>query len=298
MTTTALATYDDATLEMLASMASPSDVVAAGPDILKINYDEDSIHPRGVWVLGQRKKDNVITEEGVRVDKIVILAARYRYSYYHEATGEAVSTMVFEAGSQPPDKAVVDAKVAILGGQLKFQTVLYGVALTEEGGLKDFVSYQGGVAYQPLKALLADLSVYVSPKGRINSPLFSCVTVLGETRKDKKGTITFYHPSFKKGGLMTPEQLKYFAKKRDEVVNYIAQTNEMAREKAETSAPVAPPTSGIYTPPPSARPPVDVDSLASAMPPSPAPPDDPPFDTGIDIDSFDIEREMEAILRK
>lgn len=314
-TSTAVAIYDDATLDALAGMASPADIAAsAGPDILKINYDEDSIHPRGVWVLGQKKKDNVIVEEGVVIDKVILLAARCRYSYYHEATGDYVNTMVFEAGGQPPDKAEADAKVAQLGGQLKFQTVLYGLAIIE-GGFKEFVSYQGGVAYQPLKAHLQDLSVIITPTRKIPAPLFAHVTILGETVKGKKGTITYYTPTFSKGAQITFDQLGYFANKRDEAVNYIAHQNAMASERKEkVVAPVAPPASTMYTPPayvppaaPTPRPPVDLGAMNSAMATPPKMEDDVPFDMPgtpaaggppADDGSYDIEAAMAAILAK
>jgi len=298
---TAVAVYDDAALERLAALANPTDIASqSGPDTLKINYDEDSIHPRGVWVLGQKKKDNVITEHGSWVTKIIILTTRYRHSYYHEPTGEAIGTQLFEVGSQPPDKAEVDAKVAALGGALKFQTVLIGMALTE-GGLKEFVSYQGGVAYAPLRDHLLAVSTIITPTRVIKGmPLFSHVTILGESKKDKKGTITFYIPSFEKGPQLTAEQIEFFAGKRAEAYAYIDFTNGRAAErKAATVAPVyASPATDLYTPPPAARP-VDMGSMKSITP-APMEVDIPlsPGTSTSSTDEYDIEAAMAAIIGK
>lgn len=301
---TAVATYDEAMAERLAAMASPADmIVNSGPDVLKINYDEESIHPRGAWVLGQRKdKEGKIIEEGHLVDKIVIVAARCRYTYYHEATGETISTQIFEGGGQPADKAEVTARVAALGGELKFQMVLFGMAIVE-GKLKEFVSYQGGVAYNPLKAHLIDLSTIVTPTKKLTVPLFSHITLLGPTEKGKKGSITYFTPVFKKGPIMTMEQVEFFAKARDKAHDFIEHHNaSMANRAAEKAVPpAAGPTKGEYVPPV-----VDVSKMKSATPEFTfdAKPvgDDVPFDVpatpaeSSSAEEYDIEAAMKSVL--
>ena len=315
--TTALAVYDEDTAAFLESMASPADMTAASsPDVLKINYDEDSIHPRGVWVLGQKKKDGAITEQGSVVDKVVILAARCRYSYYHEATGEAVSTMIFEAGSQPPDKAEADAKVAALNGKLKFQIVLFGMAIVD-GAFKEFISYQGGSAYKPVSDHIKDLSIIITPTKKISAPLFAHLTILGPTVKDRKGAVTFFIPTFEKGQLMTRDQLGFFGAKRDDVVAYIEHVNSMAKERKDKGVKAAPPAAGpsstMYAPPAAADPFADLGKMKRAGSP-PSTGDDVPFDMPgsapsatpapssaampVDDDGYDIEAAMAAILSK
>ncbi len=304
-TETAVATYDEKMLAALSMLSTPEESVAGGGvDVLKINYEEESAHPRGVWLLGQRKnKDGVITDEGTVVDKIVILTHQYRYSYYHEATKTYINTMTFAANSQPPDKAEVDAKIAaIRGAELKFQTVLYGLALLPDGTEKEFICYQGGVAYQPLKAHLKDIKKHPTDRNK-ELPDFSFVTELPETVKDKKGTTTFWRAVFKKGAMIAPEKLAEYVRKREEAYAYIALSNTQSAaskdKPAESGAASGPPSSMTYTPP--------VDPLAGMkmatgtdMPP---PPDDkylPPMDGIPEVDpaAYDIEAAMSAILGK
>jgi hypothetical protein len=297
--TTALATYDDNMLDLLAGLASPADMVAqSGPDMLKINYDEDSIHPRGVWLIGQKKKDNAIIEEGTLVDRVVILAVRNRYSFYDEDKKVYINTETFEAGGQPSDKAEVAAKVAKLGGELKFQFVLYGLAVVN-GSFKEFVSYLGGSAYTAIKAHLVDLSTIITPTRKITAPLFASLTILGECEKKKSGATTFWVPSFKKGPLFTKEQIEYFKSKRDEVESFIVHQSVMnaERKRKDDTAPAATgPSSEMYTPPVDTMP--DISAMKSLVPDPPKVGDDIPFKAAPEAsgDDFDIESAMKAIL--
>ena len=66
----AAATIDETLLAELTGMVKTEEIAAAdaGPAVLKINYDEESVHGTGVWVLGQKTdKDGNIIEQGVPV---------------------------------------------------------------------------------------------------------------------------------------------------------------------------------------------------------------------------------------
>lgn len=302
-------TYDEAMLEKLAAMANPEDIpITNMVDQLKINYDEESIHPRGIWVLGQRKnKENVITEQGEVVDNVIFLTVRCRYTYYHEKTKETVSTQIFKSGDQPNDKAECAAKVAALGGQLKFQYVIFGMACCEGGKLKEFVSYLGGSSFMPVKEYLLVLTTIITATKKITAPLYAHMTLLGPTEKKKNGTITYYIPSFQRGAGFTLEQIEFFAKKRDEASDYCEHMNEMAASyaaKKEEAPPVAPPITqpsmAEYIPPANN---FDVGAMKSANPTKME--DDVPFDlpgtvpsasTGSDSGVFDIEAAMAAVI--
>ena len=248
----AVAVYDEELLKGLEGMVDPRDVSTAlnGPDQLKINYDEDSVYPRGAWVLGQKKnKEGKITEQGHVITHIVILTTRFRWSFYDENTKTTVSTLMFEAGSQPPNKAECDAKAESLGGQLKFQVVIFGLAIVE-GVFKEFVSYQGGTGYGAFKDYLKELVTVQTTTKRITVPPFAHVTILKETEKKKNGSITYWIPVLERGQMMTMDQLQFFGQKRDDAYDFIVFANNRALERKETislTAPVSAPSSSMYS---------------------------------------------------
>jgi len=83
-----VAIQDEAMLKLLAGMANKNDAggEAKKVPVLKINYDPDSTHPRGAWVVGQKKaQDGSISEQGEVVAGLVILTVQNRWSYYNQA---------------------------------------------------------------------------------------------------------------------------------------------------------------------------------------------------------------------
>jgi len=257
------AVYDEATIARLTGMANPSDApMASGPDVLKINYDEESAHKRGVWVLGQRKdQEGNITDEGEVVTHILILTTRNRYSYYDQDTKDSVSSMMFENGRQPADKAECDRKIlAYPKAKLKWQTVVLGLAIVG-GAYKEFIYYAGGVSYVAIRDYMKELTVYIRPDGTKTSPVppFIYVTELTETVKKKNGTISYWVPTFKKGKEVPVPQLDFLEEKRKAAYEFIEFSNGRASNAAPAAS--APPAHGVgdmpeYTPP-AAAPPAD-----------------------------------------
>lgn len=298
MTTTAVAAtaattpavYDEATLAALAGYATPADAVSKqAPDVLKINYDEDAEHPRGSWVLGQRKdKDGAITDQGVPVSQIVILAVRYRYTAYCESLGEYISTMIFANGERPADLAEKKALAVQQGCELRFQTVLYGLALVDDG-MREFVSYLSGSSYTAVRDLVQELTRH--PKtGKANVfPVFSHIVRLEQPERKKFQANTYFVPVFKLGKMITREQVDYFAQARDRAVEYVAYVNEQTQSSDAVATAVAKP---VYEPP---KPAVSVSGLKSAnvyTPPDTE--DDVPLAPG--EDEYDIEAAVKAVL--
>ena len=275
MSETALAIYDEEALKRLSGMVNPDDTpMETGPETLKINYEEDSKYPRGVWVLGQKKDDSgKITNEGSVVSKIIVLTTRCRWSYYDEETKTGVSTQIFSGGSQPRDKAEFDRKVAALGGDPRFQTVAIGLALTDDG-LKEFVAYITGTSYKLFRDYLKEITSYKLPGGGSTKvPPFVCVTELGETEKKKNGAVTYFVPSFKRGTEVPVAQFDMLNEKREAAYQWVEYVNSRMAEKAKesegesSSSSFAPPSSTppsfappsstpppVYTPPPPAKP--------------------------------------------
>jgi len=316
----AVVAYDEELLKGLEGMVDPRDVSTAlnGPDQLKINYDEDSVYPRGAWVLGQKKnKEGKIIEQGHVITHIVILTTRFRWSFYDENTKTTVSTLMFEAGSQPPNKAECDAKAESLGGQLKFQVVIFGLAIVE-GVFKEFVSYQGGTGYGAFKDYLKELVTVQTATKRITVPPFAHVTILKETEKKKNGSITYWIPVLERGQMMTMDQLQFFGQKRDDAYDFIVFANNRALERKETislTAPVSAPSSSMYSTGDDAfvMPPEtpkfvmpDVSGMKSAnatvvspvvsAPVVPAPV--VPAPAAPDVDDYDIEAAMRSIINE
>jgi hypothetical protein len=315
---TAVSIYNEETLKRLAGMVNAGDTpMETGPDTLKINYEEDSKYPRGVWVLGQKKdKEGKITEEGSVVSKIIILTTRCRWSYYDENTRTGVSTVMFEGGSQPRDKADFDRKVAALGGDPRFQTVVLGLAIVD-GGFKEFVAYISGSSYKLFRDYLKEITTYKLPTGTTKVPPFVCVTELGESEKKKNGAVTYFIPSFKRGAEIPVAQFDMLAAKRESAYQWIEYANSRSLEKKgegegdSGGASFAPPSSTppVYTPPKPAAPPThstgdrmpwedptsSVPTTKSA-PEAPSAPEAEMLDSG--GDDFDIEAAMRNIMGK
>jgi len=221
---TEVATMDMDFLSELSGAVNAEDVATAnGPDVLKINYDEDSKHGRGVWVLGMKKnQEGKIINEGNVVDKIIILTTRYRWSYFDEKSGESVSTAMFKPGEQPPDKAEADRKVQKYPeGKLKFQIVVIGMAVVD-GEFKEFISYLGGTAYGAMRDWLKELVVF----NNVPIPPFAFVTELLEVTKKKYSTTTYFVPNFQRGVPITREQASFFIEAREKAYEFIDFMNE------------------------------------------------------------------------
>jgi len=323
MSETALSLFNEETLKRITGMVNAGDTPAeTGPETLKINYEEDSVYPRGSWVLGQKKdKDGNITEEGFQVSKVIILTTRCRWFYYDEATKTGVNTMMFESGEQPRDKADFDRKVAALGGDPRFQIVALGLAVVESS-LKEFVAYISGSSYKLFRDHIKDITTYKLPTGgSAKVPPFVFITEFGESEKKKNGAVTYFIPSFKKGAEIPVSQIDMLAEKRDAAYQWIDYANSRAAEKKSEGESFAPPSafppasSPMVYAPPSPTPPshstgdrMPWEEEAPAAPPkAPKAPkkakkEDEPAPEGVKMeilspeDDFDIEAAMRTIM--
>lgn len=224
---------DDSFLREVAGMTTSEDVGSIQTlPVLKINYDSDSIHPVGAWVVGQKKKDDVIVEEGQLVKGMVILAKRNRYSYYNEADttkncnsplhtqGESVrgSNYRHVCGKGCPYRA--DG----LDPRCQAQIVIYALALTADDKFVDCVSYMKGSNYMPLTEYMEAMVRVKSGSKMISVPTYTFLTSLGSAKK-KNGSVVYYVGNYTRGPAFAIEQIRGFEKKREQVVNYIDSIN-------------------------------------------------------------------------
>ena len=220
---------NDELLREIAGMATAED----SPEIkslpvLKINYDGDSVHPQGSWVVGQKKKDDAIIEQGAAVKGLVILAVRNRYSLYVEADtskncnsplhlqGDSVrgSNYKHVCGRGCPNRAEgIDPRC-------QAQKVVYGLALTSDDKLVECVGYFKGSGYMPLANYVEKMTSVRAGSRYVTVPPFTFMTLL-DSEKKKNGSVTYWVPIFSQGTNFSIEQIRQFDEKRKQVYAFI-----------------------------------------------------------------------------
>ena len=246
--TTAVATADERLAKVLAGMVRKEDMGddAAQIPILKINYDVESVHERGKWVVGQTKDaDGNITEEGQLVKGLVVLMVKRRYSYYVQTdTAKNCNSIIFSGG-----EAVFGSKYGHncksgdcpyrdkdLNPRCKAQWLVFGMALTEENKLVDCMAYVQGASYMPFDEHRRTITRLKGHAGYISVPPFAFMTLLG-SEKRKNGGTTYFVAEFTRGQMFKEAQCEMFAAKREEVDAAIVGMN--SRVSKAKDAPVA-----------------------------------------------------------
>lgn len=234
---------NDEMLKELGEMTSDEDVrdIQSLP-VMKINYDPDSIYPAGSWVVGQRKKDDAIIEEGEKVKGFVILANRNRYALYNESDankncnsplhkqGEKVrgSNYGHICGKGCPMRAEgVDPRC-------QAQKVAFGVAITESNKAIECVAYLKGSGYMPFSNYLDEVVKVKAGSKIISVPTFTFLTMLA-TEKKKNGAVTYWVPIFSRGPAFTIAQIREFEAKRKQVQAYIESLNASVASVTESN---------------------------------------------------------------
>lgn len=312
-----LSTMDLAYLTELSGMARKEETSSAeaGPAVLKINYDEESVHGTGVWVVGQKKdKDNNITEQGVLVAGMIILAVKMQRSYYDEKNVKnSLSTQLFNPGSNAPDNAEFESKLAAIGkGDHKgYRWVCFGMAILPDGNMVECVSYFGGTSYVPFREHHKTITEQKVNGNMMNFPPFVCVTNLLPPDKGKNGSRVYYIAKFAPGAFLERDMIIACGEKREEVYDYIDRLNSAspaAQAPVAPAAPVAPPAAPVAPPahstgddvPLFAPPTLNIANLRSAggsmaIKPSPATPATPAGFSG-NVSDIDLEAAINAAL--
>ena len=231
-----VAVYDAEMLKFLNSMANKDDAggTISGPPILKINYDADSKYNRGEWVVGQKKdKDGTITEEGELVKGLVLLLVQNRWSYYDQKDTKANcnspfflrgmsvrgSNYGYVCGRTCPKRA--DG----INPRCKCQIVLFGKAVTPEGGFIDCIGYISGDSYMPVQNYISQIERAKVKGGYIDIPLFARLTLLGAVKKQNEGA-KYFQADLTPGPMFKDrDQLLGFKQARDEAVKYVERCN-------------------------------------------------------------------------
>lgn len=322
---TAIMTLEEKQLAELAGMVAAEDSSKVVIPTLKINYDDESTFPKGTWVVGQVKnREGVIVEQGQEVKSLIILTVRNRWSYYSQldttknctsplhVQGESVRGSKYGhiCGNSCPLRAE-DANP-----RCKAQKVVLGVAITADGQAVDCVAYLAGTNYKPFLDYFRDLTKVRAKAGYVDVPPFTFVTNLLPPKKEKNGSTTYFVAQFERGAMLSMEQIKGFAERREASVAYIERANaalgaripsapEVGHEPA--SRPSASGTGGddmfhgddlpSFDPVPPVMPVTPVPPKAAAA----APPSAPPWETAKAVTSedaadFDIEAAIKAAL--
>lgn len=240
---TALA-LDDQFLREVAGMASNEDSASIQSlPVLKINYDPDSTHPQGAWVVGQKKKDDAIIEEGELVKGLVILAIRNRYSYYVESdTNKNCNSPLHMQGDTVRGSNYkqicgkgCSKRAEGLDPRCQAQRAVFGLALTEDNKMVECVAYIKGANYMPLTEYVEKMTKIKAGSKMVTVPTFTFLTQLGSVKK-KNGSVVYWVGEYTKGPSFSIEQIRQFEEKRHQVQAYIDSLNanissEVASEK-------------------------------------------------------------------
>lgn len=242
MTTTALATgMTAADLAEISAMAKKVDLgtnEGSSLPVLKINYDVESKHERGTWVIGQKKgEDGSILDEGEVVTGMVILAVRSRYNLYNQKDpGARCSSPMFTGGAtvygSKPDKhgrpqmcgKSCVHRAADADPRCSAQQVVLGIAITESGRQVDCVAYIKGASYMPF-AEYKKTAGTVRVEGNVfELPICGFVTNLGSEKKRNKGTV-YYEATFERGKVFGKDVIKAMLEKAEKVTAIIDRMN-------------------------------------------------------------------------
>jgi len=220
-------------LEALANKHNGTKERAQVP-LLKINYDDFSKHPKGVWVVGQRKDDSGdIIDEGKIAKELIILQVRNRYSLYNEANkdsncsspyhfdGEQVrgNKHGFVCGKACKYRAL-DAKP-----RCSAQKVVFGIAITEDGEEIECIAYIKGTSYFPFVEYISSAQLVKINGNLVKVPLYAFKTILAQPKVEKKGSRIYYVAQFERGKMHTIAEITEYAKKADLVISLIEQMN-------------------------------------------------------------------------
>jgi hypothetical protein len=250
---TTLPTMTEEEAAILAGMVSPDDAKHPQIPILKINYDPESVHERGCWVVGQTKaKDGSFIDQGRVVKGLIILTKRQRYSMYIQGDPmkscsspmyngfEIVrgGTHNYQCGKTCPFRAT-DAKP-----RCKSQFVVFGVAITTTGELVECQSYIQGDTFFPFKDYFDEITSPVRVgKKTFPMPPFRVVTMLGSEKVKNPGA-TYWIGRFTPGAKMDIiKQGPWLEAKRDDFNKYIERVSgaRMTDAASPAASPATPP---------------------------------------------------------
>ena len=245
MTTTGMevARIDDQMLALAEPMVDVRDTVSDTTPILRLNYVdpiEGSAYEKGAWVLGQVKGENgELIEQGVRIESLVILCVRNRFSYYvQDDTDKNCSSPYHVIGEWVKgnryrnDCGVNCAYTAKdLNPRCRRQKVLFGIGYTADGSGYECMAFMQGANFVPFSNFYRELTKSRGgKKGTKNIPPFMRPVVLG-SRREKKGATTYFVGEYEMGPLFDSEQIQLFQERRNLAAKLIDELNASQGDK-------------------------------------------------------------------
>lgn len=209
--------------------------------ILKIQYDDESKFDKGVWVLGQVKKDGKIIEEGRVVSQIVILRVKNKYLYIKTENNKNLvcSSPLFNQGERIEgnffhNECGKNCKYRNeIKDKCKAQKVVYACAVVknDEGKVEmiDCIMYMKGTSYMPFVDYISEASILeIEDKSKTkhvyNLPYYSFITNLG-SGKEKNQSVNYFIAKFTRGKILSEKDVSVFSQKAVEVDKYIEEAN-------------------------------------------------------------------------
>jgi hypothetical protein len=247
-------TLPDFKADAYSAFAGSNEETGSVLPVLKINYRIDSkIAKPGEFVLGQKisrvtdektgKTIQSISEEGVKVSKMLILKVRKQYNFYDDKdTRNNCRSKIFkpfETGMRGnnygnlcgPDCPYREKN---LNPHCNAQINVYAKAFVEVDGkekLVDCSMFLHGVAYMPFDGFYNDLIKGILINGvKTKVPVFGAVVSL-DSFPEQKGSIPYYVPKFKVTGLVPETELPELEKTLEVVLDYIDNQNRIIMKK-------------------------------------------------------------------
>ncbi len=222
-------------LKTLNDIAESSDYVVEDfvekRDVLKINYEDCSIR-KGAWVIGQKRENGKLVNEGVEVKNFIILNVVYKYynpledgvcqSHFIKSPSETAEGNRFKFNCKFCKYRQIEGDK-----RCKFQMVIFGLAIVNKE-LIDCVMYLKGTSFMPvldfLKSSCKEEVFDGKEKKVFKVPYFSFIVGLNSIEMKNK-SVTYFVPEFKKLQYLSEKDLEMIREKVADTEKYIQEWN-------------------------------------------------------------------------
>lgn len=249
-TNSAIANIDPTLLAELGDLASQYNEGAVSDNksipMLKIQMSTEAETKRGTFVLGQKIDGINVVNEGIQIDKIIILAMRDRFSYYNLDDKERAkqtacrSRMFVRHHNMEP--IVGNNYGYVCGADCKFrakdlktkcsaQHVVFALAIYNdaEGNRVEqpCIMYLKGCNFMPITDFLKK-AVYLDMGGKqVKLPIFGFEVKLS-TEKKINGSVVYFEIGYERGEIIVTDKERFNAIKAhaDDAIKAIDAMNE------------------------------------------------------------------------
>ena len=234
---------DEAMLERIMSFKKKDDVVSDSQRIpdLRINYNEDSKHPLGKWVLGQKTdQDGNLVDDGFLVQNIAILTMRKRFIYFDQdnmknncQSNYFVAYDESRKGSKyGPCDSSCQYRSRDRKSYCRCAIDVFCLAFVGDKSIECIMRIKGA-NFMPFEDWVKKAIKIRTSNGLVEVPPFSFLTHLKETTKEKNGSVTYYVGNYERGKMFGLENIEKLAVKRDNALVYIDSYNRSHADALE-----------------------------------------------------------------